>query len=115
MNNFKNSLRSESTANAAFKPAYKCGVCGQIHDEIIARAKCEIECTKKEENAAKKAAEEKKKLEKANRKKEVDLAVIKAQELIDHYVKDYGNYSYRADNESITLDDLFCDFLRFLP
>ena len=114
MNNFKNSLNKETTNKAAFKPMYKCGVCDSIYDSIIERAQCEIECTKKAENAARKAAEEKKKLERTTRKKEVDLAIENAQKLMDRYVKDYGNYSYKAE-ESITLDDLLGDFFKFLP
>lgn len=112
MNNFKNSLHNE-TSTTAFKPMYKCGVCGVVHDSILKRAKCEIECSKKAEEAEKKAAEEKKKLEQAARKKEVDEAVVKAQELIAHYMKDYGSYQYMSDD---TFEDpLFCGLLRLLP
>jgi hypothetical protein len=112
MNNFKNSLHSEN--KAAFKPMYKCGVCDKVYDSILDRAKCEIECSRREEEAAKKAAEEKKKLEKAARKKELDDAIVRAQELLDHYVKDYGSYSHKSDNK-VTYDDLFCNFFNLLP
>lgn len=112
MNNFKNSLHSEN--KAAFKPMYKCGVCDKVYDSILDRAKCEIECSRREEEAAKKAAEEKKKLEKATRKKELDDAIARAEELLNNYVKDYGSYNRKSD-EKITLDDMFYDFFKFLP
>ena len=114
MNNFRNSLYSDTTAtNTASKPIYKCSVCGKIHESIMNRAQCEIACCKKEEEAAKKAAETKKKLEQAKRKKEVDDAVVKTQELIAHYMKDYGNYQYMSDDSFE--DSFFCELLRLLP
>ena len=49
--------------NMFIKPIYKCGVCGKEHENIVARATCELECTKRIEEETKKAAEAKKKEE----------------------------------------------------
>jgi hypothetical protein len=115
MNNFKNSLHDEAaTANTAFKPMYKCGVCGTIHESIADRAHCELLCVAKEEEAAKKAAEEKKKAEQAARKKELDTALAKAEELLNKYVEDYG--FYKAERSLyLDLEDAIDGLFRRLP
>ena len=82
---------------------YKCAVCETWHPDIISRANCEIECTKKAELAAKKAEEEKKIAEQTMRKKAVDEAIKKAAALQREYVKDYGHYEYEGE----VIDNIF--------
>jgi hypothetical protein len=81
------------------KLAYKCGICGKEFDNILDRAKCEIDCSHKAEEEAKKAAEAKKKEEQKVRKAEVDAAFKHLHELVTSYVKDYGHYEYSDGGE----------------
>ena len=76
------------------KFSYKCGICGKEFDNVLDRAKCEIECSKKAEEEAKKAAEAKKREEQMARKAEVDRAFKTLYDLMDAYVKEYGHYEY---------------------
>ena len=78
------------------KPMYKCAVCDTVHDNILDRATCEMNCIKKLEEEAKKMAEEKKKAEQLIRKAEVDEAFDFATYLKDEYIKDYGSYIYSS-------------------
>lgn len=77
--------------------AYKCGICGKEHNDVLSRAKCEIECSKKAEEEAKQAAEAKKAAEKEARRAEVnaaikaaDEAIHKRDELIADFINDYN-------------------------
>lgn len=81
------------------KPIYKCGVCGNAYEDILARARCEIACTEKQAEEAKKAAETKKKEEQKLRKAAVDEAFEILHKLINAYVKDYGHYEYGDGGE----------------
>lgn len=94
--NFKNTLNNEAATENPWcaRLAYKCGICGKEHASVKDRAECELKCLKKQEKEKKLAAEKKKKEEQAVRKAEVDKAVARAQELIDQYAADYGNYTY---------------------
>lgn len=78
--------------------AYKCGICGKEHDNVLSRAKCEIECSKKAEAEAKKAAEAKKQADKKVREAEVTKAIDNAYNLIDKFMEDYGTYTYRGES-----------------
>ena len=102
--------------NMFIKPIYKCGVCGIEHESIVARANCELACTKRVEEEAKKAAEAKKKAEQKARMAEVDAAFEAADKLMKAYIEDYGSYTYAVtmDIEDVKdgLDAL--DFLSFL-
>lgn len=80
--------------NVYCKPAYKCGICGKEHGDVLSRARCEIACTKKKEEEERKAAELKKAAEYDARKKEVDAAFDHAYELREKFLKDYDSYSY---------------------
>ena len=81
------------------KPAYKCGICDSVYDNILDRATCELACIKKAEAEAKKAEEEKKQAEKAMRKEAVDEAIDNAWRLVDAYVNDYGHYEYGGEEK----------------
>ena len=85
----------ENTNKMYCKPQFKCSICGKTYDKAIDRAKCEIECTKKQEDDAKKLAEEAKKIEQERRKNEVDAAIEDARKLKDAYIKDYGYYEFK--------------------
>lgn len=82
------------------KPAYKCGICGNVHDSVQGRMNCEMACLKKQHEEEKKAAEAKKRAEQTARKAEVDEALKKFTKLAEAYIKDYGSYEY--DGESIS-------------
>lgn len=81
------------------KPAYKCGICGNVHDSVQERMNCEMTCLKKQQEEEKRAAAEKKKAEQTARKTEVDEALKNFTKLAKAYVKDYGRYKY--DGEQI--------------
>ena len=83
------------------KPQFKCGICGEIYDELKDRNQCEAKCIKNQEIEAKKAAEAKKKEEQPIRKAKVDEAYKTYIKLRDDYVKDYCVYEY-ADDKFIT-------------
>ena len=83
--------------NVYCKPAYKCGICGKKHDNVISRANCELACHKKKEEDEKRAAAEKKLAEKKLRKEAVDEAVMNAFRLTSAFIKDYGSYEYGED------------------
>lgn len=110
-NSFKNSLNNESAEWRA-RLAYKCAICGKEFDNIQDRAKCELTCLKKQEEDKKLAAEKKKKEEHDARKKEVDEAVARAEELKRKYIQDYGVYVRTCHVDD--LDELvsFADLLR---
>ena len=82
------------------KPAYKCGICGNIYDSVYERMTCESECHKKQEEEIKATEKMKKKAEQAARKSEVDSAVENLHRLITEYVKDYGHYEYDNDEDN---------------
>ena len=84
----------EDQNNFYCKPAYKCGICGEVYDDVLSRARCEIACTKKKAEEERKAAKLKKEAEYVDRKSEVDAAFNHAYELKDKFVKDYGRYTY---------------------
>lgn len=90
------------------KPAYKCAVCGEIHETIYKRMNCEQTCLKKKEEEERKAAERKKAAEYEARKKEVDAAFDHAYELRDKFLKDYNSYEYIKTTSSFR--DLVKDF-----
>ena len=90
-------MDKKNTINCKF--TYKCGICGKEFNNVLDRAKCEIACAEKAEEAAKKAAEEKKKEEQKIRKKEVDTALENLHKLVSAYVKDYGHYEYGDGGE----------------
>ena len=85
--------------NINCKFTYKCGICGNEHNNILDRAKCEIACAEKAEEEARKAAEAEKKEEQKVRKAEVDAAFEHLHELMTAYVKDYGHYEYSDGGE----------------
>jgi hypothetical protein len=89
----------ESKNNIYCKFTYKCGICGMEFDNVLDRAKCEIECSRKAEEEAKKAAEAKKKEEQQLRKSAVDEAFEHLHKLVTAYVKDYGSYEYDNNGE----------------
>lgn len=92
-------------------PQFKCSICGKIYDKAIDRAKCEIECTKKQEEEAKRLAEEAKKAEQDARHTEVTKAIDNAYNLLDKYMKDYGMYNYNGKNLNVFDDILPSKFL----
>lgn len=94
--------------NFYYKPAYKCGICGTEHSDVLSRAKCEIACTEKKAEEERKAAELKKETEYATRKAEVDAAFDHAYELRDKMVKDYGSYTYSKVVNNV--NDLYTPF-----
>lgn len=71
-----------------------CAICGKEYNDILGRAKCEIECIGKREEEEKRAAAEKRAAEKKIRKEAVDEAVANAFRLVNAYMKDYGHYEY---------------------
>lgn len=81
------------------KFTYKCGICGKEFNNVLERANCEIECSRKAEEEARKAAEAKKKEEQATRKSEVDKAFEELHKLMTAYVNDYGHYEYSDGGE----------------
>lgn len=81
------------------KFTYQCGICGKSYDNVLGRAQCEIDCSKKIEEEAKKAAESKKKEEQKARKAEVDEAFETLHKLMTAYVNDYGHYEYSDGGE----------------
>lgn len=103
--------------NAYAKPAYKCGICESVYDSIEERAACEAACLKKKAEAQRLAEEQKKKDEKIARKKEVDEAIKRAQDLLDQYAEDYG--VYHCDDtifcSSFPFETSFIDLLTRLP
>ena len=87
---------------------YMCAICGKTHYNIVDRAKCEIDCTHKQEEEAKKAAEEKKQAEYNARIEAVHEAFDHAYKLRDEFIKDYGgpyvyNYHKFAKDNPYTL------------
>lgn len=76
------------------KFTYKCGICGKEFNNVLDRANCEIECSRKAAEEARKAAEEKKVAEQKIRKEAVDEAFENLHRLVTEYVKDYGHYEY---------------------
>ena len=83
--------------NAYYKPAYKCGICGNTYDSVQQRMNCEMECVKKQKEEEKKAEAEKKQAEKKARKEAVDKAVDVAVRLMADYIRDYGPYEYNEN------------------
>ena len=79
------------------KTMYKCAICNSVYDTVADRMKCEAACIKKEEEEAKRLAEEKKKEERNERKKEVEVALKNANELLQRYIEDYGSYDFYRD------------------
>ena len=73
---------------------YTCAICGAEHNNVLDRATCEMECTKRIAAEAKKAEEAKKQEEKNDRKAEVDAAFQRLHSLMTQYVNDYGYYEY---------------------
>ena len=49
---------AENEKNVYCKFTYKCGICGAEYNNVLDRARCEIECGKKAEEEARKKAEE---------------------------------------------------------
>lgn len=82
------------------KFTYKCGICGKEFNNVLDRAKCEINCSQKAEEEARKAEEAKKREEQNARKTEVDAAFEHLHKLVTEYVKDYGNYEYNDGGEN---------------
>ena len=115
--NFKNEYAASiSDSKMCGKAMYKCGICGTVHDTIADRAKCEMACLEKQEEARKLAAEKKKKEEKEARKKEVDDAIKNANDLIDRYTADYGlYYSTEPIKCHHIFNNSFRDFINMLP
>lgn len=89
----------EDQNNFYYKPAYKCGICGNTYDSVQKRMNCEMACVRKQQEEEKAAAEAKKKKEQEARKSEIDLAVERLHKLMTEYVKDYGHYEYSDDVE----------------
>lgn len=85
--------------NVYCKFTYKCGICGKEYNNVLDRAKCEIECSHKAEEEAKKTEEAKKKEEQKTRKAEVDTAFEHLHKLVTAYVKDYGHDEYSDSGE----------------
>ena len=83
----------------AYKPMYKCAICGEIYDTIAERIQCETKCLKKQEEEEKKAAEAKKQAEQKDRKAAVDSLVRQTMEAIKEYCADYGYYELEDYNE----------------
>lgn len=96
----------------AARLAYKCGICGREYDSIKDRAACELVCLQQQEEEQRIAAEKKKKEEQIARKKEVDEAMARANELKARYIEDYGCYVYTCDADDLELYDFF-DLLKF--
>jgi hypothetical protein len=90
-------LNMEERKDVYCKFTYKCGICGKEYNNVLDRAKCEIDCSKKAEEEAKKAADLKKKEEQKVRKTEVDAAFEHLHKLVTAYVEDYGYYNYGED------------------
>ena len=76
---------------------YACAICGPVHNNVLDRANCEIECAKRIAEEAQKAAEAKKQAEKNERKAEVDAAFEMLHKLMTAFVKDYGHYEYDGE------------------
>ena len=74
------------------RKAFKCSICNKEYENAMDRARCELACGQKQEEAAKKAAEAKKKAEQMSRHAKVDEAYDLADKLRDEYVEDYGVY-----------------------
>lgn len=89
------------------KPIYKCGICGKEHDDILDRAKCEMQCVKKQEEEAKKAAEAKKKEEYEARQKEVTEAIDHTVELFNEFIKDYRTYHYDGKFKNLNILNMY--------
>ena len=87
----------EDKNNFYCKPAYKCGICGQIYDSVQSRMNCEMLCVKKQKEEEKAAAAAKKQAEQKLRKEAVDEAIKRAAKLQQEYVKDYGHYEYEGE------------------
>lgn len=87
----------EDQNNIYCKPAYKCGICGNIYDSVYERMTCEVACHKKQAEEAKAAAEAKKAAEQKMRKEAVDEAIKRAAKIHNDYVKDYGHYEYDGE------------------
>lgn len=86
-----------------YKPVYTCGVCGQKHDSIAARAACETSCLKKQNEEAKKEAEAKKNAEKEARFEEASKALDNALALVNKCVEDYGTFKYNGKLKDLDL------------
>ena len=84
----------EKENNIFAKPVYKCAICGNTHETVQDRMKCEMTCLKKQQEEEKAAAEAKKKAEKDGRYNEVNAALDNAYALINKYVEDYGSFEY---------------------
>ena len=73
---------------------YKCELCEKKYATIAERAACEQACLKKQEEDIKRLAEEKKKAEQKARHAEVTKAIDDTYDLLEKYMKDYGEYNY---------------------
>lgn len=78
------------------RKAFKCSVCDKEYENAMDRARCELACGKKMEEAAKKAAEAKKKEEQQARWAEVEMAHQHYRELYNAYLKDYEPNTYNV-------------------
>lgn len=87
----------EDQNNFYYKPAYKCGICGNEYESVQERMYCEMKCVKQQKEEARKAEEAKKASEQKLRKEAVDEAIKRAVKLQSDYVKDYGHYEYDGE------------------
>lgn len=115
----QNNKSAESVSSAEWRArlAYKCGFCGKEYDSIKDRAECELKCHKQKLEKDRLAAIQKKKEEQAARKKEVDEAIARAEELKNKYVEDYGPYVRVRTCHVDELDELisYMDLFNRLP
>ena len=84
------------------KPMYKCAICDAIYDTVVDRMNCEAACIKKSEDEARKIADEQRQAERNERKKEVEVAICTANDLLRQYLNDYGSYDFYCDLSDIT-------------
>lgn len=89
------------------KPIYKCGICGKEHNDVLARAKCEMQCVKKQEEEAKRAAEAKRMEERKSRQDEVTEAIDNTLELFNEFIKDYKTYQYNGKFKNLSMLNMY--------
>ena len=72
---------------------FTCSLCGKTHNDVVARANCELSRARRQAEEAKKAAEAKKMEEQKTRKTAVDNARAEYLKLKKAYIEDYGAYT----------------------
>lgn len=94
----------------ANKEIYKCSICGAVYDNVFDRAKCELNCFDKQKEEARKLAESKKKAEKDARQLEVDNAIDNADNLLEKFIEDFGEYQYKGKRHNRYYKQLWTPF-----